>query len=279
MKFKTKINRKFREATAKYRTLPNFIIIGAQKAGTSSLFEYLREHPQVAVPFRKEIHYFDLNYLKGLNWYKWHFPLLFNKKKSLRFEATPCYMINPIIPKRMALINDQIKIIIMLREPIHRAYSHYQHNLRIKNRENRSFEKAIEDEIDYIPKIIKRIYEDHNYVDINFYRYSYLFRGLYYNQILNWYKYFDSQLFYFVKSEDFFNNPEFELNSLYEFLGLPKINYEKFDTINQGNYNFKINKKTLEFLYKYYNQPNINLANLLGEKIQISIQLVLKNKS
>ena len=127
-----------------WRKLPDFLIVGVMKGGTTSLFRYLVRHPQVLPPFRKEIKYFDCNYINGQNWYQAHFPL---KKKfvggsKLTGEATPYYIFHPQAPMRIAEALPEAKIIILLRNPIDRAYSHYQHMVRV-GREPLSFEEAI----------------------------------------------------------------------------------------------------------------------------------------
>ncbi len=91
-----------RKSTAFLRVLPNYLIIGAQKAGTSSLFYYLSMHPQIKNSYKKEIHYFDKNYHNSINWYKQFFPLKFFINNTTKIgEATPNYLYHPHVPKRI----------------------------------------------------------------------------------------------------------------------------------------------------------------------------------
>lgn len=101
-----------------------FLIIGAQKCGTSSLFYYLLQHPELALPEKKEIHFFDAKHQNGIGWYEDHFS---HKKKADKQtgEATPYYLFHPLVPQRIAIHYPQIKLIVLLRSPIDRAYSHF----------------------------------------------------------------------------------------------------------------------------------------------------------
>ncbi len=120
--------------------LPTFIIAGAMRCGTTSLNGYLREHPNIAVSQPKEVHFFDLNYDKGLDWYREHFPA--SEEATAVGEATPDYLYHPEAVARIAASLPDVKVIVLLRNPIDRAYSHYWHN-RSRGRETLEFEAAL----------------------------------------------------------------------------------------------------------------------------------------
>src|SRR5207247_1968770 len=136
--------------------LPSFLVIGAQRAGTTTLFNQLLRHPDVCGPggagvswARKEIHFFDERYYLGANWYRTFFPLAATRRVSrLRGgdvqagEATPYYMFHPLVPERVAATVPEMRLFVLLRNPVDRAYSHYQMMAR-SNRENLSFEDAL----------------------------------------------------------------------------------------------------------------------------------------
>ncbi len=124
-------------------------IAGAMRSGTTSLHGYLRAHPDVAVSQPKEVHFFDRHFDEGLDWYRSHFRQL--QGKLAVGEATPSYMYDPIAVERMAATLPEIKVIILLRNPIDRAYSHYWHNLS-RTRDDLSFEDAIAAEPDRISR-------------------------------------------------------------------------------------------------------------------------------
>ena len=120
----------YRFLTSHFRMLPDFIIIGAQKSGTSSLYYYLSQHPNVKPALKKEVHYFDLNFEKNVLFYRMQFPLIFNRlnifgKKYVTGEASPYYIFHPHVARRISKIIPSVKIIVLLRNPIDRSFSHY----------------------------------------------------------------------------------------------------------------------------------------------------------
>src|SRR5690606_20854753 len=128
--------------------LPDFIILGAQKAGTTTIYDNLVKHPDVKPCDIKEVHFFDRNWLKAANWYRAHFPLRTGKEadgnpgKWITGDGSPYYLFHPQVPARVKQICPSSRLIVILREPVERAYSHYQHEKR-KDREPLSFEDAI----------------------------------------------------------------------------------------------------------------------------------------
>src|SRR5258706_11489250 len=115
----------WRRATSRYRKLPDFLIIGAQRSGTSTLYQYIARHPDVRGAFRKEVHYFDMHYDRGLDWYRACFPT-----RGFTGESSPSYLIHPEVPARVAAVLPDIKLIAILRNPVERAYSAYNRNVR-----------------------------------------------------------------------------------------------------------------------------------------------------
>lgn len=233
---------------------PDFLIIGTQKGGTTSLFYYLSQHPGIFAPYKKEIHYYDLNFSKGEAWYRKHFPLIFSNKIS--GEASPYYMFHPKVPERVAKQNPNVKIIILLRNPIQRAHSHYQMAVRKGNELHATFEEAILNEKKRIEEETKKIF-DPRYQKSDFHQQnSYISRGKYYDQLIEWQKHFKKDQILIMKSESFFENPQKEVSEVFHFLGLGP--FQLFDLKNQlkGNYNEikKETKKELELYFKPYNE-------------------------
>ena len=174
-------------------TLPDFLIIGAARSGTTSLYEYLIQHSSIHSAVGKEVYFFDKKYNKGINWYRSFFPSKFSKiiisslqKKSfLTGEATPRYLFHPHSPKRVHQVIPNVKLIVLLRNPIDRAYSHYQMEVDHGD-EKLTFEEAIEKEEERITTDLERMEKDENFYSVNFYRKSYLTRGKYFNQLKRW---------------------------------------------------------------------------------------------
>lgn len=118
------------------------VIIGGQRCGTRSLFQYLRGHSGVAAAARNEVHYFDLHHDRGPRWYAAHFSA---RPGLLRLEASPYYLFHPLVPQRIADELPDARFLVLLRDPASRAYSHYQ-MMRDKGRETLSFEEALREE-------------------------------------------------------------------------------------------------------------------------------------
>jgi len=132
-----------RLATAHLRQAPSFLIIGTQKGGTSSLHHYLSRNNSVRMAIKKEVHFFDSYFGKGLAWYLAHFAR--RKDAVITGEASPSYLMHPLVPRRVHGAFPQMRLIALLRNPVDRAYSHYQMNVR-KGIEALSFEDAVEQE-------------------------------------------------------------------------------------------------------------------------------------
>lgn len=143
-----------------YCVRPRFLIIGAQKAGTTSLFDYLSHHPYLVPSRQKEVCFFsnDELYQKGEAWYHSHFPMPYRVLKgSLAYEATPEYLFYPQCPERIFQYNAGMKLIIILRDPVERAYSAWNMYRRFQKdpvnfrlAEFRNFEQAVSDELELI---------------------------------------------------------------------------------------------------------------------------------
>ncbi len=238
--------------------LPTFIIIGAQKCGTTSLYNYIIEHPEISGASQKEIHFFDQNYSKGLEWYKSQFH------GKITGEASPYYIFHPLCPKRIHDTIPDVKLIILLRNPIDRAISHYGHEVKL-GKETLSFENALRAESERLKGEEQKILANENYQSIPHQHLSYLSRGRYIEQIKRWYNFFEHSQILILNSEDFFLNPNNLLNSVYDFLGVSHHRPKNFKIFNQGNKQ-QIETKTREFLSDYFKEYNKNLFEFLGKK-------------
>jgi sulfotransferase family protein len=240
--------------TAARRMLPDFMIIGAQKAGTTSLYRYLSQHPDIAPALRKEIHFFDEHYNKGPAWYRSFFPTLAACNQHLRVtgrrlqtgEATPYYLFHPLVPERVRGLLPGAKLIVVLRDPVSRAYSHYQH-MRSRGREPLSFCEAVEQE----PKRSHQMF-------------SYVSRGFYASQIREWLRFFPRSQFLFLKSEDLHMRPVEALERAGGFLGLNPFKWTPSTMFNQGRYPLRIEPAMQRYLEELYRPHNRDLAQLLG---------------
>lgn len=197
-----------RMRTSSIRTLPDFIIIGGMKCATTALYFYLAKHPKVIPAVRKEVHFFDSHYSKGLDWYRGHFPFYRNyipivssSKEFITGEASPNYMIYPHAPKRIAETLPKAKLIVVLRNPVDRAYSHYKHQVRV-GKETLSFEEAIDREDERIEGELEKMIEDETYVSLKYSLFSYLHRGIYVDQLKAWFNYFKREQILILETEN-----------------------------------------------------------------------------
>jgi Sulfotransferase domain len=257
----------WRMATAPVRVLPDFVIIGAQKCGTTFLYQLLVQHPHVKPAFAKEVHYFDLNFTKGVNWYRSHFPLqMRNSRKYITGESSPYYLFHPHAPRRASAVVPQAKLIVLLRNPVDRAYSHYQHQVkRVKGegRETLTFEEAIKTEEGILPGELSKMLRDEHYESLSHRTRSYLARGIYVDQLLVWSSYFQRKQILILKSEDLFNDTTNILERMLDFLEIPHWAPETYSIPNKREYT-GVSPPLRQRLYEYYEPHNQRLYEYLG---------------
>lgn len=202
--------------------LPNFLLIGAQKGGTSFFYRVLCEHPMLEPASEKEVHYFDLNYGEGVDWYRSRFPASVERdgRQVLTGEGTPYYLYHPACAERAARTVPEAKLIVLLRNPVDRAYSHYHHRTK-KGVETLGFEEALAAEGDRLRDEEKRLLRDEGYRSFNHQHFSYLSRGIYVEQLARWREYFDEDRMLVLKSEDLYERAHEVFAEAQRFLGLP----------------------------------------------------------
>ncbi len=216
------------------RAPPDFVIIGTQRGGTSSLYWYLIQHPMIAPAARKEAHYFDLHYDRGIDWYLREFPED-RPRGVLTGEASPYYMFHPCAAERCARDLPEAKIVALLRNPVDRAYSHYHHEVR-KGREELSFEDALEAEEERLAGEREKLLADPSYRSEPWQRWSYQARGRYAEQLEVWREKFEVERMLIVESEKMFADPAGVCGRVLEFLGLPPASGIAYRRRNEGSY-------------------------------------------
>jgi hypothetical protein len=272
--------------------LPNFIICGTQKGGTTALYHYLNEHPEICIPKKKEIHYFDLNYHRGVEWYGKNFIECQNEKAKAIGEASPLYMYLEEVPERIKEFLPNIKLIFILRNPVNRAYSHYWHEVKL-GYEHLSFEEAIKEEKKRLA--IGGIFNNQHF--------SYKDRGKYIIQLKKFRKYFPYKQMLVLINEELKENPEYNMKRVFEFLGVdttfisPNWRFQHYkgkqpriwklqriktilpntvfgngvryllDRINLKNGYTPINPDTRETLLNYFESYNNDLSRFLRKKL------------
>jgi hypothetical protein len=257
---------------------PDFMIIGVAKAGTTSLFQYLAQHPKITPCKRKEVKYFGMqNQPKGLRWYLNNFPTKEKSKNKLTFDATPTYLSIDRTPPLISNVLPDIKFIALLRDPVKRAYSQWtwqQPHSHIKSRnllDKRSFEQAAKEEINNPDSFPLHL--------------QYLTRGLYAQQLKIWYRFFNPDQFLLLDFKRFKENTKETLKCITQFLGIKNIypdfiksnekrygvngrkldkNEGKLKSYNSNIYKEKLNSKTEKKLRLYFQPYDRELKELTG---------------
>jgi hypothetical protein len=253
----------FHRATTPLRVLPDFLVIGVMKGGTTSFFNYLARHPQINPPFRKEVKFFDIHYPEGIGWYRAHFPTHFKMKPGIvTGEATPYYIFHPTAPNRIAKVLPNVRLIALLRNPVDRAYSHYNHMVRV-GREPLPFEEAIEHETERLNGEEEKIIADPRYSTFNHLHYSYLARGRYIEQLQKWFAIFPREQMLILASEELYTSPAAAYRKAIEFLGLSAWEPDDFRVYKQGVYE-EMPASTRKYLIDYYRPYNQKLNEFLN---------------
>jgi hypothetical protein len=245
-------------ATAAVRPLPGFLIIGAQKAGTTALYSYLRRHPGITGPAWKEVSFFDRHYHRGEAWYRGNFPLL---RRQHIGEASPSYLFHPLAPQRVAALLPDVRLIALLRDPVDRALSHYHHEVAL-GREPLSFEEALEREEERTRGEVERMLADPGYFSRAWWDYTYLARGRYAEQIERWLAVFPPQQILVLSSEKLSEEPGPTHARVLAFLGASPHELSSYPRVFSRDYP-DMKPETRGMLADYYAEPNRRLHDLL----------------
>jgi hypothetical protein len=229
-----------RKLLASYRALPDFLILGAQRCGTSSLYRYLGAHPDIIPSVRKETEYFSRSFHEGEDWYRAHFALRSRlalqrrarRQDQLCFEATPDYLFYPPVPGRVLSTLPDARFIVLLRDPVERAFSHFKH-MRSLGVETLSFEEALAVEKDRISDDLCRIHREPSHRSRSALRYSYVARGRYAEQLERWFDFFPVERFLILDSHAFFAAQEENLLQICAFLGVRNWTPRRFENYSR----------------------------------------------
>ena len=223
-------------ATSGGRLLPSFLVAGAQRSGTTSMYRALAQHPNVLkARLHKGVHYFDTAYGRGMAWYRGHFPTERQARAVERatgvpaqtFESSPYYLCHPLAGERIARDLPGVRFLVLLRDPVERAYSAHSHELG-RGFESEPFERALELEESRLAGEDERIRADPGYTSHAHQHHAYVARGQYVTYLRALEKLVGRDRIHVVDSHEFFTEPASTFAATCDFLGLPRTGDIRF---------------------------------------------------
>ena len=254
------------------RLSPDFVVIGAAKAGTTSLYAWLSEHPFVSPASKKEVHYFDYNYFRGDDWYRSHFPLAADQARFaadhgrgfITGEASPSYISHYWVPDRLAQALPDAKLLVALRDPVERAYSQFQMSRRENEEPLEDFAAAVAAEEGRLEPERARLRADRQYNSWPIGCWSYKMRSRYAEQVERWYERFDRSRFHFVTLEQLSEDPQRAMDAIHDFLELPAHTYPDLAARHAAPSYASIPDGVRAELTEYFRPHNERLYELVG---------------
>ena len=254
-------DRAWRRATAPARDLPDFVILGAQRSGTTSLYDWLSDHPAVVPATRKEVHYFDLHYDRGLGWYRAHFPM--GHGAHLTGEATPYLLFHPLAPERVARdLPPTTRFVVLLRHPVQRAVSHYWHERRMGT-ESETLAVAVAAEEQRLAGADEQVRR--GAASFAHLHQSYAARGRYAEQLRRWFDHVEPARILIVESERLFVDPD-ATAQVGAWLGL-EASAAPLPAKNEATRHDATDPEVLRYLEQYFAPHNEDLFELLGQRL------------
>lgn len=241
----------------------HFIIIGSTRCGTTSLYNYLGSHPDIALARgkgRREVHFFDYkhHYEQGIDWYRSQF-----KSGQVTGETSPTMLQHWLAPERLRRYMPDCRLIVLLRNPIDRAYSNY-HLAKRKGRATRSFERMTHEENQHLAWELEtpRFWQDHFYLSEH-HLCGFLERGMYAKHLNHWFESFPREQFLIIKSEAFFTRPDVVVRTAWDWLEVKLWTMPIFKQWQKAQYP-SMQPKTRIRLEKHFEQPNAELKEITG---------------
>jgi hypothetical protein len=244
------------------RQLPTTVIVGAQKAGTTQLYAYMVKHPRCYGAAEKEVDYFSKRPHRSVAWYRSRFPWRWRvrRRRAHVLEASPSYLPTPSALRKMQTVIPNARLIVLLRDPVSRAFSHYQHK-KTRHVEPRSFAEVVDDEIrnnPYPPTWGVALEENAQPM------LGYVARGYYALQIELLLKLYRRNRVLFIDSASLFDDTAAVCNRAFDYMGLEDFDVEPGKVFNRGFYQEKIDPRVAERLREHYRPYDEMLQELLG---------------
>jgi len=247
-------------------SLPNFVLLGGQHCSATQLYDQLIQHDYLTPSLKTSIHFFDNHYQCGLMWYRHHFPLTMIQMLSgkLTGEVSPSYLAHPEVPRRMAKHCPHLKLIILLDNPVKRAYAHYQYEVAQGFERSTSFEEALALEPLRLHNELDKLACDDYYTSFNYQHYGYLHQGLYIHQLKVWHQYFSPHQIFIINTETFHQQPIETLIQIFNFLEIPSQIVPIYQFSAQS-LSFDLNNSLSQRLTAYFRPYNQQLYNYLDQ--------------
>jgi len=224
--------------TSRWRPLPDFLLIGAKRGGSTSLFRYLLDHPQVLPMFpsarrlplaedMKGVHYFDCQWGRGPSWYRSHFASARARSRAeeqlglgvVTGESSPFYLFQPRAAQRAAATVPQARIVVLLRDPVERTFSHWKEQRR-RTMELLGFPEALQAEAGRLAGEKERLMRDDRAVSPAYEHQGYVEQSRYVEGLRRWYDHFDRSQVLVVWSDEFYRSPQPTYDAVCRHLGL-----------------------------------------------------------
>lgn len=259
---------KYRIRSGRLGPLPSFLIIGFGKCGTTYMYDRLMEHPNIYPSFAKEVDFFTGKYHQGIDWYRAHFASALQHRgdgPAVVGEASVSYVISRQACQRIAKQLPDVKLIVLLRDPADRAYSHFNHMRRLGWERIPSFEDALEMEPTRMGDVVEKILADPTYQPRPAWAaYSYRSQGIYTDYLQWWLEAFPRDQLLILNSEDFYRNPTTTLQNVTDLIELPSWTPGEYAGHKKFSYP-KMNPDTRAMLREFYRPHNERLFEMVGE--------------
>jgi hypothetical protein len=255
--------------------LPSFLICGGQRCGTTSLYRALASHPAVIkAVLHKGVHYFDVGYQRGLRWYRGHFPLQRSSDRVARrlgvpaqtFESSPYYMYHPHAAARIAADLPGVRILVLVRDPVERAYSQHAHEVARGFETERDFRRALDLEPMRLRGVREHLLDNPLAYNFSHQHHAYRARGEYVEYIAAMARLLGRDRVHVVDSGAFFTDPEPTYDAVLDFLGLPHADYPVFERHN-ARPRVDLDPSVKSALAEHYAPYDIRLAAWLGRRL------------
>lgn len=242
---------------------PGYLVVGTKRGGSTSLAEWITQHPDVGeCRSQKGTHYFDVNYGRGWRWYLSQFPRVSEGFRTVG-ESSPYYMFHPLAPARIHAALPDVKIIMCLRDPVSRAWSHHTYEHARRN-ENLPFEQALDLEPSRLKEERARLAADPAYQSHEWRYHAYLRRGHYAEALQTFHKFFGARQVLVVQSEALWRDPQAQLSRVFDFLGLAPFRPTGLVARNANQPYGEMAPETVRRLQQYYTPLNERLYALPG---------------